>query len=593
MAPLDSAPSVRPNRDPLATPGDLGLEVGPDPVAGADEGAFVGLDDLWPEDRSATDHQEPLQAVSAAYEAPVGATPPTEETPPAGAPIVAAPEGRLVAGAGFIPAGSNRSSRRAAAAEAARLEKEAQAAASSDRRAARAAERAAEDRSGVLPIAGEKGRDALRQPVRFRLPAHKATSEVLAGAYPFLAEAGLGSEGVYVGSDSYAGTAFCYDPWVLYQRKMITNPNVLVAGAIGSGKSTCAKSLATRSIAFGRKVYVPGDPKGEWTPVAQQVGGQAIVLGGSSAVRLNPLDEGPRAARVLGPEGQLVAMTEERWQQVVTGRRRDLLRALAEASVGRPLRATETTALYAALTTAQSANSELILPQVVAAMWSPSIDVGGSSVKQLLDDGREVGHALSRLVDGDLAGLFDGPSTRAFDADAPMVSLDLSQIQGSDDSIALVQTCAAAWMEAAFSDPDAGQRWVIYDEAWRLFRFGSLLARMQAQWKLSRALGIANMAIMHRLSDLDAVGDEGSEARGLALGLLADCSTRIIYAHEPGEADRTGARIGLTASEIGQLPHLDQGEGLWKIRDRSFLVRNTLTDGELALFRTDARMGVA
>ena len=72
-------------------------------------------------------------------------------------------------------------------------------------------------------------------------------------------------------------------------------------------------------------------------------------------------------------------------------------------------------------------------------------------------------------------------------------------------------TCASAWMEAALADPDGGQRWVIYDEAWRLLRQPSLLARMQAQWKLSRALGIANLMVIHRISDLDAVGDANSQ----------------------------------------------------------------------------------
>ena len=56
---------------------------------------------------------------------------------------------------------------------------------------------------------------------------------------------------------------------------------------------------------------------------------------------------------------------------------------------------------------------------------------------------------------------------------------------------------------------------------------------MQSQWKLSRALGIANLMIIHRLSDLEAVGNADSEARALALGLLADCSTKIIYQQSP------------------------------------------------------------
>lgn len=66
-----------------------------------------------------------------------------------------------------------------------------------------------------------------------------------------------------------------------------------------------------------------------------------------------------------------------------------------------------------------------------------------------------------------------------------MLSLDLSRITGSDQLIALVMTCASTWMEAALADPAGGQRWIIYDEAWRLLRSPVLLARMQAQWKLA------------------------------------------------------------------------------------------------------------
>jgi type IV secretory pathway VirB4 component len=214
----------------------------------------------------------------------------------------------------------------------------------------------------------------------------------------------------------------------------------------------------------------------------------------------------------------------------------------------------------------------------------------GSTIEQLRDDGRDPGHALGRLVFGDLAGLFDGESTVHFDPQLPMVTLDLSRISGSDALIALVMTCASAWMEAAVADPSGGQRWMIYDEAWRLLRNPALLARMQSQWKLSRHLGIANLMVIHRLSDLDAIGDADSSARNLALGLLADCSTRIIYAQERGEAQKTGEAIGLSPAEIVQVPDLARGEGLWRIGERAFIVSHDLTPGELEVYDTDARM---
>jgi hypothetical protein len=431
-----------------------------------------------------------------------------------------------------------------------------------------------------LARGGESGPMMGRSYRRLKLVPHRATSEVLAGAYPFLAEEGLGSSGMLIGQDAWSGAAFCYDPWELYRQGALTNPNICLAGQIGRGKSTLAKSLAARCVAFGRRVYVPGDPKGEWNVVTRALGGQAVELGVGTSARLNPLDDGPR------PSG----LDDVSWQVQVRARRLGLLAALAEATLGRVLRATERTALDTALDTARCENSTPVLPMVVDAMLEPEWPFAGSTVEELRSDGREVAHALARLVRGDLAGLFDGPSTVQFDPGLPMLSLDLSAISGSDTLIGLVMTCASTWMEAALADSTGGQRLVVYDEAWRLLAQPVLLARMQAQWKLSRAWGLANLMVLHRLSDLDAVGDIGSEARGLAQGLLGDTATRILYNEPFEEAQAAGKVLGLTSVEVAQLPLLARGEGLWRVNERAFVVRHICTPDELSLFDTDARM---
>lgn len=94
-----------------------------------------------------------------------------------------------------------------------------------------------------------------------------------------MAGVGFGSDGPFVGQDPSSGSSFVYDPWVLYQRGLITAPNIVLAGIVGSGKPALAKSLYTRSIPFGRRIYVPGEPKGEHTAVTEAVGGKAIALG--------------------------------------------------------------------------------------------------------------------------------------------------------------------------------------------------------------------------------------------------------------------------------------------------------------------------
>ncbi|EWT06819.1 ATP-binding protein [Intrasporangium chromatireducens Q5-1] len=483
------------------------------------------------------------------------------------------------AGASYGEPGQDRASRKQRLGEVKRLAAEGAQRAADE---ASAAQHAAGDlvRPDLLPPLGEHRPLALRPLRRLRLPAHRATTDVLSGAYPFLAEAGLGADGVFVGQDAWSGGGFVFDPWVLYQRGTLTNPNCLLAGAVGKGKSCLAKCLATRSIAFGRRVYVPGDPKGEWTAVAAAVGGNSIQLGGGSANRLNPLDPGPR-------DGTL---DDSAWDVVVTTRRRTLLGSLAESALGRPLAAVEHTTLDVALRSVVDSDSVPTLPRIVNALFEPTRGEGGASVTELTRDGRDVGHGLRRLVSGDLAGLFDGPSTVAFDPTLPMVTLDLSRIQGSDQLTAMVMTCASAWMEAALASTDGGQRWVIYDEAWRLIRQPALLARMQGQWKLSRGLGIANLLIIHRLSDLDAVGDAKTASRAMAQGLLADCSTKIVYQQEASEAGHALRQLGLSVTEGAQLPDLQRGEGLWRVGQRAFIVRHLATDAELDLFDTSSRM---
>ncbi|WP_435124575.1 ATP-binding protein [Actinacidiphila sp. bgisy144] len=497
------------------------------------------------------------------------------------------PDQRTSASTLFTPHGSGRAARKAARRQAAEATAKARASVSTLATAATSGDPAMPP--AVFPSSGRPGPASART-TKLKLPAHRMTTAVAAGAYPFLAEGGLGAEGTYIGRDVHSEASFVFDPFALYGRlDGFTNPNLLLAGVIGQGKSALAKSIALRSVAFGYRVYVPCDPKGEWTPVAEALGGRSVALGPGLPGRLNPLDAAPRPPSVA----------EADWAGEVRKRRLLLLGSLARTVLGRDLLPMEHTALDITLD-AVSARADAtgctpLLGDIAAALATPSVldEAAGTVAGHLSGAARDLAHAMRRLVRGDLAGMFDAPSTVAFDAEAPMLTIDLSRLGGSGDDTGLVlaMTCASAWMESALSDPGGGgRRWIIYDEAWRLMRHIGLLQRMQAQWKLSRGLGIANLMVIHRLSDLLTAGDAGSRGRALAEGLLADCSTRIIYRQEADQLHAAASLLGLTSVETEAIAHLTRGRGLWKVAGRSFIVQHLLHSHELQLFDTDARM---
>jgi len=113
---------------------------------------------------------------------------------------------------------------------------------------------------------------------------------------------------------------------------------------------------------------------------------------------------------------------------------------------------------------------------------------------------------------------------------------------------------------------------------------------LQSSWKLSRAWGVSNIAVLHRVSDLTSAGASGSEQVALARGLLAASETRVVYAQPPGEVDRSGELLGLSSTEVELVPHLQRGVALWKVGGRSFLVQHRLSATEAAMVDTDAAM---
>jgi hypothetical protein len=455
--------------------------------------------------------------------------------------------------------------------------------------AAKAAEvlaRKAEYRSRT-PKAGEKRPWAGRTTHGLKLRKHRATTANLSHVYPFLADGGLGASGVYVGRDSYSGASFCYCGFDLYNRRprLVSNTNIMMVGNIGWGKTNTAMALAVRNLVFGRRVVVPGDPKDDWLRLAIALGGQGIRLGRGLPARLNPLDGG------VNPAGKDPAM----WEREVWSRRQKLLVALVATAAPAiaPLEPLAVAALDLALAAAVHTAGTPTLPDVAHHLANPDdaqARQAGYDAELLRHRGQPVYAVLSSLINGHLGGLFDGPSTVRFDPLAPMIALGSAAL-GDDDLLqSLVMLCCSAWVGSTMSDPAFGQRLFVYDEAWRIIGGEAQLDRMNADLRLSRHYGIANILAMHALSDPDKVGHADSAAVKKARGLLSLCDTRVVFRQAPGELDRATSDLALTQAEREVVAGAGVGEALWKLPTKSFRVQTILSDREKIMFNTDQRM---
>jgi len=417
-----------------------------------------------------------------------------------------------------------------------------------------------------------------------RVPAHQVTTRNLGAAYPFIAEAGLGQRGVVIGDDLLGGS-FVFDPFELYAQGVVSNPNMVVFGQIGRGKSAFVKTFLWRQAVFGRRAWVV-DPKGEYGDLAAAWGMRPVALRPGGAIRLNPLDPGPEHE---GGVTDGVGSTARR--QI------ELLTSLASACLGRSLLPRERAALGVALVAAAKRSAVPTVPSVVEALLAPSPQSAESlrtDLRDLLEDGRDVALELRRLVHGDLCGMFDGPTSAGLDLSAPLVVLDLSALYQST-ALGVLMACATAWLQAHLARTASfgfggTQTIVVIDEAWALMSNLGVARWLQASWKLSRAFGVSNVAILHRVTDLHSVGASDSEQVALAKGLLADSETRVVYAQSPGELAVASDLLSLSSTEAGLLPQLRRGVALWKVGQGSFLVQHRLSNLERRLVNTDGAM---
>lgn len=438
------------------------------------------------------------------------------------------------------------------------------------------------------------------------LGRHRGTTAHISAVYPFHTDAGLGPRGVYIGDNiSAGGSAWHYDPFQAYTDKIITSPNIVVLGMVGTGKSSAVKTMLYRSIGMlsngtpdqdgvgEREPRWCGivDPKGEYGPLADALGLSRIALAPGRGICLNPLDAG----NINDDPGRL------------RGRRVQMVAAMTSAVLHRDLTALEDAAVgwvMDAIAARSDAGGSAVgsgptLVDVADLLASPTAEMVDNAraddARGLARELSDLRHGLGKLLDGQLRGMFAGPTTRGIEWGGRGVVIDLSAVHTDTDALTVVMIAAMGWFQSLLSAPVDGvmpRRVQVWEEIWALLGSERTAKYFQSCQKLSRDYGVANISVAHRIADLRAQSDDGTAAAKVASGLLADTQTRILFRQSADQIDETVSTLGLSSVEAQILPRLARGRALWHVGDHKAIVQHHIGDHEWPITETDTRLNV-
>lgn len=407
--------------------------------------------------------------------------------------------------------------------------------------------------------------------------------------------------GVFLGQDAATSQMVMHDVFQAYEENLLSSPNFVVIGDVGKGKSSLLKTWAVlrplvlagrRAVVIDKKLqrWPDGTRSGENTMLARYLGTEPIVFrigGGGSCI--NPLD--PMIAPLV-EEGQDSGGSELREEEKPAGQSM-LLRAILHRALDRSLTPREGKALreahHFALQAAAREERQATLQDIYRHMLYPNdaaAERAAATVEELREWGRDAAYELDRIIEDDLRGLIDGPTTPDVKLDSQLTVFDLSLLPEEGPSLSIVMAVVNTWLSNLLATEQ--QRWrthFVVEEGWHLVQ-GPTAKVFQRNWKLARGLGLSNGVAIHHISDVPHDTP--------AIALLKEAETVFIYGQaRHDDAEQCVKLFGLPSTTMEPIRQLPQGTFMLKIGSRPpLMVRHVRSPIEAELTNTDAGMNL-
>ncbi len=409
--------------------------------------------------------------------------------------------------------------------------------------------------------------------------------------------------GVPLGFNKQTGVPILFDNF----HPSLTNYNMVIFAKSGAGKSVTMKTLISRSAVLMGIESLALDAEGEYSIVAESLGGINVVLGPNSKTIINLFDIEPEIVKdeITGKE-RVVLNVENKVEDVTQA-----LLTMARGST----RSAEVNELTKQII-AEAVSEEyayLNITQDPASLYESSADMRsrdmlakrkknmptiGSWYKRIQKKAAEndnsdykfhysyllkVMKQYIREYDGQMA-YFDGQSTFELLDGAPFINLDISQLE-ERFARPLAQQILLSWIWEKYVKKNsedrtkASKKRVLVDEAWMLLPYPEAVDFLNTMARRARKRNVSLAIISQRFQDFY----EKPEAQAV----LTSSDTKLFLAQDKSEIQYLKEVFKLSEGEAGFLVTCLKGEGLLKVGQDTAILQITPTSKEFEFVETN------
>lgn len=409
--------------------------------------------------------------------------------------------------------------------------------------------------------------------------------------------------GVPIGFNKQTGVPILFDNF----HSSLTNYNMVIFAKSGAGKSVTMKTLISRSAVLMGIESLALDAEGEYSIVAESLGGINVVLSPNSKTVINLFDIEPEIVKdeITGKERVVLNIenkVEDVTQALLTMARgstrsievNELTKQIIAESVSEEYAAlkinSDPSSLYEAADSIKSGNmlakKKKMMPTIGS--WYKRIqrkaaENDNSDYKFHYSYLLKVMKQYIREYEGQMA-YFDGQSTFELLEGAPFINLDISQLE-ERFARPLAQQILLSWIWEKYVKKNsedrskASKKRVIVDEAWMLLPYPEAVDFLNTMARRARKRNVSLAIISQRFQDFY----EKPEAQAV----LTSSDTKLFLAQDKSEIAYLKEVFKLSQGEAGFLVTCLKGEGLLKVGQDTAILQITPTAKEFEFVETN------